>query len=100
MPVLPRQARVYREVRFTEHTIPAGLLRAHNTKKGVWARIVVEEGHLRYRIRDGLGGEFLLEPGHLIGIVPPEVIHEVALDGPVVFVVQFCRIDTPPEDED
>ena len=35
---------------FTEHSVPAGLLRDHATKRGVWARIEVLAGALRYRI--------------------------------------------------
>jgi len=35
---------------FTETTIPAGLLKSHKTKAGVWGKIVVTEGRLMYRI--------------------------------------------------
>lgn len=72
---------------FTESTIPAGLLRAHHTKAGVWARIVVTEGVLRFRVD---GAEHRLEPG-VVGVAAPEQLHEVEPDGPVVFHVEFCR---------
>lgn len=90
MPVLPSHVSSYRSVTFTEETVPAGLLRAHTTKAGVWARIVVTEGRLRFRIREGLGGVFLLEPGR-DGVAGPEVPHEVAPVGEVAFRVEFCR---------
>lgn len=49
MPVLPARVQVYkRTADFTEQTIPAGLLKDHTTKPGVWARIVVSAGELEY----------------------------------------------------
>jgi tellurite resistance-related uncharacterized protein len=71
---------------FTEHTVPAGLLKSHTTKAGVWGRIVVEEGALWLRV----DGETLrLVPG-VVGIALPEQEHEVAPDGAVRFHVEFC----------
>lgn len=75
---------------FTEATVPAGLLRAHTTKAGVWGRIVVLEGALLYRVLEPKSAETLLEPG-LDGIVEPEVRHEVEPRGPVRFFVEFGR---------
>ena len=40
---------------FSDGAIPANLLRSHRTKAGTWAKIVVLEGRLLYRI---------LEPEH------------------------------------
>lgn len=74
---------------FTEVTIPAGLLRAHETKAGVWARLHVIEGGLRFR--DLVTGEqFLLSPG-IHSRVFPASPHEVAPDGTVRFFVEFLR---------
>lgn len=75
---------------FSEGSIPASLLRSHRTKAGTWAKIVVLEGRLLYRI---------LEPGIEVielsperpGIVEPEVPHEVETRGPVRFRVEFWR---------
>jgi tellurite resistance-related uncharacterized protein len=58
---------------FTEATIPPGLLRAHHTAAGVWGRITILEGRLRYRI----GAEELLLTPQRHGVVEPEVRHEV-----------------------
>ena len=50
---LPRDAKPYRRTdTFTSATIPAGLLRSHATKAGVWGLIHVLQGHLVYRLTD------------------------------------------------
>lgn len=75
---------------FNEGSIPQGLLNHHSTKAGVWGVIHVESGQLRY-VLDGLDGRALtLTPGSA-GIIPPEVLHHVAADGPVRFYVEFHR---------
>nr|WP_236750234.1 DUF1971 domain-containing protein [Acidithiobacillus ferridurans] len=38
---------------FTDDDAPAGLLHEHRTKAGVWGRIVLLEGNLRYCLEDG-----------------------------------------------
>jgi tellurite methyltransferase len=72
---------------FTEDSLPAGLLRDHSTKPGVWARIHVEEGHLRYHL-DALGEVQDLHAGQ-VGIVLPELIHHVEPLSNVRFFVEF-----------
>jgi tellurite methyltransferase len=72
---------------FTAATIPKGLLKDHSTKKGVWARIVILEGRLHYRI-DAFDASFELDPEHQ-GIVVPEVLHYIAPLGEVRFYVEF-----------
>lgn len=91
MKSLPADAEVYKTTPvFTEHSVPAGLLRHHQTKHGTWARIVVFEGRLNYRILEPDVEEVELSPS-LEGVIEPQVMHEVALIGPVRFQVQFCR---------
>lgn len=87
---LPTDATAYRRTPdFTETTIPAGLLADHTTKAGVWGRIVVREGALRYVI-PSLGRAEELRPD-AVGIVIPEVPHHVAPIGSVRFHVEFLR---------
>ncbi|HEY9035794.1 MAG TPA: DUF3565 domain-containing protein [Pseudomonadales bacterium] len=74
---------------FTEATVPAGLLRDHATKAGVWACIRVQSGQLRYCI-PSLAIEQLLGAKDL-GTVLPEVLHYVSPVGRVRFVVEFYR---------
>ncbi len=78
---------------FTDATVPVALRKNHATKPGVWARIVVGDGRLRYRV-DALDRTFELAPG-IVGIVLPEVPHHVEPIGPVRFHVEFLH--APPE---
>ncbi len=82
----------YRETRrtasFDAEGIPAGLRRAHTTRRGIWAKIQVEAGALLYRVHAPFHSEERLVPGRT-GIVLPEVEHEVAPDGDVRFHVAF-----------
>jgi len=75
---------------FTESTVPAGLLRSHNTKDGVWGTIVVLEGTLLYRILEPQVEEILLSSNRC-GVVEPTVRHEVVPSAGVRFYVEFHR---------
>ncbi len=75
---------------FTEHTVPAALLRRHTTAAGVWGRIRIIEGSLRYKILAPSLEVHTLTPT-LSGIVEPQVPHEVECIGPVRFCVEFHR---------
>jgi len=72
---------------FTEATVPAGLLRSHSTKAGVWAKLHVLEGRLLFRdLVDHT--ETLLDPG-IYPLIHPQALHEVAPQGAVRFFVEF-----------
>lgn len=93
MPRLPDGVEPYRRTpEFTEETVPAGLRREHRTKAGVWGRICVRAGSLRYRILSDPPAEFVLDPD-TPGIIEPEVPHEVELrpGQRVAFHVEFLR---------
>ena len=75
---------------FTQDTIPTGLLNSHNTKEGVWGKIVVLDGCLRYRILAPVLEEVDLGP-ESPGVVEPTVKHEVEPLGQVRFYVEFYR---------
>lgn len=72
---------------FTE--IPAALRKDHSTKAGVWAKITVLEGKLRYCVA-ALGTDVELSANN-IGIVVPEVLHHVEPLGKSRFFVEFYR---------
>ena len=55
----------------------------------MWAKIVVVDGRLRYRV-DALNTDVELSPGRA-GVVIPEVLHHVAPVGAVRFHVEFYR---------
>jgi len=74
---------------FHEDSVPAGLRRDHTTRAGVWGRIVVETGTLRYMV-DALDRIFELDPRNP-GTVVPEMPHRVEPVGTVRFRVEFWR---------
>jgi tellurite resistance-related uncharacterized protein len=79
-----------RTAEFDQDTMPAGLRRAHTTKAGVWARIHVLEGRLRYRVHGEVVETHELTP-ETPGIVEPQVPHDVEpIDG-ARFFVEFLR---------
>ena len=74
--------------------MPSGLLRSHSTKPGVWAKIVVLEGTLTYRILEPVIAEVLLSPQHC-GVIEPTAKHEVVPKDGVRFYVEFYRVGEP-----
>lgn len=84
-----------RTAEFSETSLPAGLRRRHATRAGVWGRIRVQAGRLRYCI-EGSGTTVDLSAGE-VGIVVPEVEHHVEPLGPVRFLVEFYRAPTPAD---
>jgi tellurite resistance-related uncharacterized protein len=93
---LPPDVRPYKRTpEFTEATVPAGLLRDHDTKAGVWALIHVLEGRLAYRVTDPrrAAQELVLTPSSDPGIIEPTIRHAVEPLGPVRFYVEFHRLD-------
>lgn len=91
MKILPASLTSYKKTpEFTEETIPAGLLKAHQTKEGTWGKINVTEGQLYYRILEPDFEEVLLS-SEKFGVVEPTVLHEVEPKGKVRFHVEFYR---------
>ena len=91
MKSLPPDLVPYQRTReFSELTLPDALRHRHATKPGVWGRISVLEGSLRYRILEPAPEEHTLTP-QLLGVVEPEIPHEVEPLGKVRFYVEFLR---------
>jgi tellurite methyltransferase len=78
-----------RTTEFNEESVPAALRKDHSTKTGVWAKITVTRGKLLYRI-PALGKETELSVDRL-GIVLPEVLHNVEPLGSASFFVEFYK---------
>jgi len=74
---------------FTDQSMPAGLKKDHLTRPGIWAKIVVAEGRLRYCVAP-LSVKMELSENRP-GIVVPEVSHRVESMGPVRFFLVFYR---------
>ena len=96
---LPDGVQSYRRTAvFTQDTVPAGLLKAHNTRDGVWALINVLEGELIYRVTDPRrpASQRVLTPGTPPGVTEPTILHAVEPLGPVRFFVEFHRRELAP----
>ncbi len=88
---IPETAESYKKTpEFNEQSVPAGLLKAHQTKQGTWGKINVSEGELLYRILEPTIEEIVLSPDKF-GVVEPTVLHEVSPQGKVSFHVEFFR---------
>ena len=77
---------------FDHDTVPAGLLRAHRVADGVWGRLVVLDGTVRFVFEDAPDDPIVVASGGAVAI-PPGRLHHVELDGPARFAVEFYRPD-------
>ena len=73
---------------FDEDTVPAGLRRAHRAPSGTWALLAVSEGSVDFSLETLPPIQRHLNAGDSQPI-PPEVPHQVSLEGPVRLHVDF-----------
>ena len=101
MKTLPSNVVPYKRTpEFSDLTVPTGLLKSHNTKAGVWAKIIVLAGTLTYRILEPVVEEIELSTERF-GVVEPTIKHEVVPQQGVRFYVEFHRHEasaTPKSD--
>lgn len=91
MKKLPNNVSRYgRSPEFNQSSIPESLRTSHRTKAGTWAKIVVVEGKLKYRIVERAVADTELTPGRP-GIVEPDVLHLVEPVAKVRFFLEFYR---------
>jgi tellurite methyltransferase len=84
----------YKKTRTFDRTdVPSGLLVAHTTRTGIWAKIHVIEGTLRYYIEAPELPVQLLTPD-VVGVVVAERPHRIEIDGQVRFYVEFYQRET------
>lgn len=81
---------------FTQATVPDALRQDHQTKAGVWGKIVVTSGALAYR-RQGRAVQ-LVTAGRPAVIFPQDP-HSVAPQGDVAFRVEFYRANRKDGDQ-
>ena len=74
----------------TEKTVPAGLLRDHATKRGVWGRLCVTEGGLEFCAEAPVDKKLAVRAPSRAVIVP-NMKHHVRVDSPVKFYVEFWK---------
>jgi len=91
MKKLPIDIKAYKKTpEFTETTVPKGLLKDHQTKDGVWGKIVVLEGNLEYTLVEP-ELEVVQLSKEYYGVVEPNMLHHVTPLGSVRFYVEFYR---------
>lgn len=81
---------------FDEVDHPAGLRRAHRVADGVWGRLLVHTGELRFTFEDQPDEPLTVGAGQTL-VIPPVLLHHVDIDGPVTFAVEFHRQPTAAE---
>lgn len=92
MKQLPDNVVAYKKTsEFTETTVPNGLLKNHQTKEGVWGKIIVLAGNLEYTIIEPEQEVIQLNESRY-GVVEPTILHHVKPLGPVRFYVEFHRL--------
>src|SRR3954469_21531042 len=80
---------------FDHASVPAGLLRGHNTREGVWALIVVLDGQLRLRLHEPPSERVL--DARSPGVIAPGQVHDIEPMGAVHFFVEFyAEAGAPP----
>lgn len=90
MKSLPDNVVAYKQTpEFDESSVPNGLLNNHQTKEGVWGKIVILEGGLLYTIKEPKE-EIYLDSNNS-GVVEPTVYHQIKPLGKVRFYVEFYR---------
>ncbi|GGC44580.1 hypothetical protein GCM10011371_34980 [Novosphingobium marinum] len=75
--------------RFNEETLPDAIRTAHSTKAGVWGVLVVEAGSVRLIFHEPRQ-VLTVSPGSP-ATIPPEALHHVETDGPMIMYVDFYR---------
>jgi tellurite resistance-related uncharacterized protein len=75
-----------------EETMPTALRRAHRTASGVWGRICVESGSLRFVALTDPITDVVVAAG-TVQPIPPDVQHHVERHGPVRFAIEFLGAD-------
>jgi len=91
MITLPDHVQKYAESPiFTEETVPQKLTSIHDTKAGVWGRLIVIEGQLDFIIP---GPPQITRPldVNTAAIIEPQRPHFVSLKGPVKFKIEFWK---------
>jgi tellurite methyltransferase len=97
--LLPEGVAPYKETpEFDERSLPAGLRRAHTTRRRVWGRLLVLDGHARLRFEAPIDRSIELGPGDSAAI-PPEIPHAVTPGDRVRLRVVFLRIAPTKVDE-
>lgn len=99
MPRLPEDVVEYkRTAEFDATSVPAGLLKTHLLKPGVWGELVVLAGYVVYVLEDQADATVVLREG-LSGVIAPDTPHHIEPKPGARFFVRFLRApatEAPP----
>ena len=91
MKPIPENVKPYKRTpTFTETTVPAGLLKNHQTQKSVWGKLVVVKGEVEYTIETD-PPEVVICSSDRHGVIEPQVLHRVRPIAGVEFYVEFYK---------
>jgi len=74
----------------SDRSVPAGFLRDHATKRGVWGWLQVTEGALEYCVQAPVNKRFALN-APTEAIIVPQMQHHLRIHQPVKFHVEFWK---------
>ena len=75
---------------FTEASVPTRLQKAHDTKAGTWAKLIVQTGALTYVVEES-GVKQHVKAGNF-ALIFPQQLHHVEISEPVTFYLEFYRL--------
>ena len=86
---------------WTQDSVPVGLLKEHRLGSATWGRLHVISGHLELHLAASPPRQLRLGPGES-QVIPPGMIHELRLDGPVELQLEFLAVrrGAAPEPDD
>lgn len=92
MKELPDNVNTYKRTdTFDKASVPKGFLHEHNTKAGVWGKLIVESGSLVYVITELNEEEELVVNAGEFAVIAPEQKHHLYVDDDVRFYVEFYK---------
>ncbi len=88
---IPEYAEKYAESpKFTTETVPKQLTKSHDTKQGIWGKLIVLQGALDYKITGSPETSMRIEAkSH--AVIEPQISHRVRLDSGTCFFIEFYR---------
>ena len=92
--VLPEGVTKYYETpKFDQDTLPLALQKEHKTKPGCWAKAIITDGSIDYVLEERPDEILTVNAGQFV-IIEPEVPHHVEVTGPVLFHLEFYKLQS------
>lgn len=89
MKEIPEGVQAYNKKEYTDKTTPGMMKNEHSTRLGVWGKIVVKTGAVRFELPSE-GEEHLLTPENY-GVIEPLIVHKIDPQPGTKFYLEFYR---------